>query len=81
MYMNIRCYVSCILGLFHRVIAQSGSALSSYAIMNRGTDLSSSWRSIASACGCKTNVGEYDLLQCMRSLPAGRMRQDPHLVI
>ncbi|XP_069694918.1 venom carboxylesterase-6-like [Periplaneta americana] len=58
-------------GLFHRGISQSGSALQSWTLMEKG---SSKARQLGSTLGCKTDNSD-ELAECLRNRPAYQLVQ------
>ena len=57
-------------GLFHRVIAQSGSPLCSWSMENEPENAA---LEVARRLSCPTELGNHELVRCLRKAPLGRL--------
>ena len=57
-------------GLFHRVIAQSGSPLCSWSMENEPENAA---YEVAQRLGCRTEQGNLEVIRCLRKAPLGRL--------
>lgn len=66
-------------GLFHRAIAQSGSALNPWAYEDPQTARRKAFR-FAEVLGCKTN-DSYEMLEFLMTVPAQRLVEGVELIL
>jgi Carboxylesterase type B len=71
--------VDLVTGLFHRAIAQSGSALNPWAYEDPHTARRKAFI-FAEALGCKTS-DSYEMLEFLMTVPAQRLVEEAELIL